>query len=157
MIGWQIRAAVGIAVLAALGGLFWHDRHQTKRANRLAAEKVTLEAIIDNERKLRAIEQADRRHADETAKALAAELADIRAEPRITGVRLCPRVAATVPAAGGSTSRTDRAAAGRVEGTAAADPEPVDVSDALDAYATDCAMVGAIARKWQEWDAARSH
>lgn len=147
-----------IGAAAALGFVLWHDHHQTQRANRLAAENVTLEATVANLHKIRAIEQADRRHADETAQALAADLARIRSEPRITGVRICaaPR---PVSAEGRGAAGVETAAAGRLEGETAPDPDAagIDVSDAVDAYASDCAMVGAIAKRWQEFDASRTH
>ena len=155
---WQLKAGIAAIVLAAFGYVLFREHMAIARANKLAATNVILEANLTREREIRATMETDRKHADETAQALAADLARIRSEPRITGVRICRAPAATVPTEGRSASGIEGASAGRVEGTAAGDSDTgIDISDAIDDYATDCATVGAIARRWQEWDAARTH
>ncbi len=155
MIGWQVKLGFALAVAGLVGFLIWKDHYNVKRLTALRADYKTLSATLKSEREARATEQEDRRKADAIAESLQSELASIRAEPRITGVRLCPRLP-TASSQSGSASGTESATPGRVEATPAEDTGR-DISDELDAYATDCAAVGAVARKWQEFDATRTH
>jgi hypothetical protein len=142
------------AIAAAFAFVLLREKWAVDKAKRLSAENTQLVATIAGIEKAREIERQDRSKADETAKNLDAELTRIRSEPRITGVRICPR--RDVSAESGTSPGTESTLAGRVEGTLTEDPGR-DVSDAVDAYATDCAAVAAVARAWQEWDSQRTH
>lgn len=155
MIGWKIKLGFALAVAGLVGFLMWKYHYNVKQLNALRVDYKTLSATLESERANRATEQEDRRKADEVAKSLQAELASIRAEPRITGVRLCPRLPQAASQSG-SSGGAESAAPRRVEGTPAEDTGR-DISNELDAYATDCAAVGVVARKWQEFDATRTH
>ncbi len=149
-----LRFWIYAAIAAAFGYVLFREHLAVAKAKRLSAENTQLETKIAGIEKAREIERQDRNKADETAKHLDAELSRIRSEPRITGVRICPR--RDVSAESRTSTGTEGAVAGRVEGTPEEDPGR-DVSDAVDAYATDCAAVAAVARAWQEWDATRTH
>lgn len=76
-----IRLYAYAAIALAIGFLVWREHHAVQRAKTLAAENSQLTVIIAAERKNRAIEQDDRRKADESAKSLETELARIRSAP----------------------------------------------------------------------------
>lgn len=145
-------------VLAALGGLLAHDHWVTKRLNAAKRENATLQATIDQIEKARATEQADRRKADESAKSLEAELARIRSEPKLTGVR-CRTIAPIMPREGGAATVAHDPATESVEGVPDADPvgPERDVSAGVDWYGTSCAATAATLRALQAWETARSH
>lgn len=152
----QTKLVLGVALLALIGGLITVQHLTQRRLVATQAQLRTANAVIENEHKLRDIALADRRRSDETATALETQLAAIRNEPRITGVRIC-RAATPVSAEGRATASTESAIAGRVEGAPEANTDSIDVSDAVDAYATDCASIAETARAWQAWDAKRTH
>ena len=94
-----LRAWLGLAALLALAGILWHDHWMTRRYNAKAAEVRTVTATLEQERKAREIEQADKRKADETAKSLQAELDRIAAAPKPVSVFCKP---ARLPSSGES-------------------------------------------------------
>lgn len=147
----QWKLIAGLAIIAALGGMLWHDHWMTKRYNAKAAEVRTVTATLEQERKAREIEQADKRKADETAKSLQAELDRIAAAPKPVSVFCKPARLSSSSESGAATVANDPAAGSGAEealrdiGAALADVWREHQSNAARQIAL------------QEWERARTH
>ncbi len=152
-----LRFYIYAAIAAAFAFVLWREHMAVAKAKRLGAENVQLTQSLKAAEQSRVIEQADRRHADETARNLEAELARIRAQPAITGVR-CRTLSRT-----GSEGRTAASPPGTATESHEGVPEPDsfgperDVSVGADWFGGKCEEVTATLRAWQEWDAGRTH
>jgi hypothetical protein len=153
---WKL-IGIGI-VLAAIGGILAHNHYLSRKYQATKAELVQANATITAEREVRKIEQDDRRRADESAKSLEAELARIRSQPPITGVR-CRTIKPKSADESGTSASSNGAPAGSVEGVPESDPlgPEIDVSVGLDWYGTKCEEVAATLRELQSWESARTH
>jgi hypothetical protein len=124
-----IRLYVYAAIGLAIAGLIWHDRYQTKRADRLAAELSTATETLLAERE-------NVRKANAASQAYQTDLARLESERRKPlSVRLCrsPAVPATRTASG-----PDAAPTGNVGEAATGDSGAApDIGDQLLNYAID--------------------
>jgi hypothetical protein len=102
-------------VLAALGGLLWHDHHQTARANRLAKELSQAEANYEALQKAQAHERKIASEASTDYENRLQALQDARSATPTRSVRLCKQSNTGV-------STTPDAASGTAAGTAAEQP-----------------------------------
>ena len=149
------RIYIALAIAAALGGILWHDHHVTKMLKASRVETAQANATIEQLRKSREIEQADRKRNDETEIAHLAELERLRAEPPITGV-YCRTSRPKLPAQSGTAAVTNDPTTGRQQSETESDPGR-DVSEGLDEYATNCAVTAKTLVDLQAWEVARTH
>jgi hypothetical protein len=153
-----IRFWIYAAIAAAFAFVLMREKWAVDKAKRLSAENTQLTQSLKAAEQSRAIEQADRRHADETARNLEAELVRIRNQPPITGVR-CRTSVPRAATQGGTTASTQSPATESHEGM----PEPdsfgpeADVSAGVDWFGEKCEEAVATIRAWQEWDESRTH
>jgi hypothetical protein len=148
--------AIAVALLA-IGGLVWKEHRSTRRAQAAEAKVETLQASLAAAEANRKIEQDDRRRADESAKSLEAELARIRAQPVLTGVRC---TAPRMPRASNQSTATAGSNAGTAQpelGLSGEDLVGRDVSVGLTEYGKRCEAVAATLVELQAWELARTH
>jgi hypothetical protein len=123
----SIRLYIYAAIALALGGLLWHDHHQTQRANRLAGELNQANANLKAERE-------NTRKSNESAKRLQDKNDALETDRRnnpLPAVRVCKR--AVVPEAR-TTAVVDEAPQAN---DAPEDAGDRDIGPALDDFATD--------------------
>lgn len=129
-----IKIWLALAVAAALGGLLYHDRHETHRANEAVARAATAEASIKT---LQAAYERERANAQKASNDYQNDLARLANErSSVPVVRLChsPK---PVPAASSTTSGPDPASAGHLGDETAQDSGP-DIGPALLEYGIAC-------------------
>lgn len=151
-----LKVWLGLAAVAALAFLIWHDHHLSKLYKAQKAETARVESVLEGERVNRRIEQEDRKRADESTKALQAQLDGIRSQPAITGVRCtAPRLS---PARESNASASANAASSEREPTVSGDDSVGrDVSEGLTEYGKNCEAVAATLTALQAWEEARTH
>jgi hypothetical protein len=149
-------AAVGV-VLLLLGGLFWHDRHITKKLDAKERELAGVNATLEAERKDRAHERDISEAASHDYESRLAALDAARAAVPARPVRLCreptaDRLPTTTAAAGGTDARaaTEQPGAPGEDPRAGPDIGPAlySLADEADERAAQCnALIGWIRRR----------
>lgn len=146
-----------LGAIAAIGGLLWHDKMGWDKLKSRNAELAQANATIASEKVNRAIEQQDRRQADESAKRLQDELNRIRDQPVLSGVRCtAPRLPRTASQSNPATAVNGEAARPEPE-VSGEDPVGRDVSAGLTEYGKQCEATAATLEALQAWELQRSH
>lgn len=119
--GWNVFASIKLYLIAAavlaIGGLLFHDHMLAKRNKTLRVNLDTVTATLAGERKNRAIELEDRKHADEAAKSLQTKLDRIAAIPDPVGVYCRPaKLSTSASQSRAAASITSPSEAGQAEG-----------------------------------------
>lgn len=140
-----------IAAVLALAGAALYWKHVTGELTQARAENVTLTATIAQERANRAIEQADRKHNDETVISLQDQLADLF-KPHPAPVVYCrARLPSATPESIAATGASSAAVSGSNEGPLS------DIGPALDAARLELETNAARQQALIRWEQERTH